>query len=70
METEIMQTVLTEVLEELKEVKQQQEKAAKALLALTEKVDSFEQKLSGIKVTPPAVNMTPVITTILQDLIK
>lgn len=70
METEIMQTVLTEVLEELKEVKEQQEKAAKALLTITEKVDGFEQKLSGIKVAPPAVNMTPVIATILQGLDK
>ncbi len=70
METEIMQTVLTEVLKELKEVKEQQEKAAKALLTITEKVDGFEQKLSGIKVAPPAVNMTPVITTILQGLDK
>lgn len=70
METEIMQTVLTEVLEELKEVKQQQEKAAKTLLNLTEKVDGFEQKLSGIKVTPPAVNMTSITTTILQELDK
>lgn len=70
METEIMQSVLTEVLEELKEVRQQQEKAAKALLTLTEKVDGFEQKLSIIKVTPPAANMTPVITTIMQELDK
>lgn len=70
METEIMQSVLTEVLEELKEVKQQQEKIQKNLLTLTEKVDGFEQKLSAIKVTPPAVNLTPVITTILQGLDK
>lgn len=70
MEDSILGIAFNNVLEELKEVKQEQQKAARTLLTLTEKVDGFEQKLSAIKVAPPAVNIAPVITTILQGLDK
>ena len=70
MEEPILELAFNNLLEELKEVKQEQQKVARTLLTLTEKVEGFEQKLSSIKVTPPAVNMAPVITTISQELDK
>ncbi len=60
METEIMQTVMNEVLGELKEIKQQQAGQTKILSGLTGKVESFEQKVCDIKVFAPPVDTSHI----------
>ncbi len=70
MENEVLEIAFSNVLEELKEIKQEQQKTVTTLLILNEKVDSFEQKLLNLKVIAPTTNMTPVTTTITQELDK
>ena len=60
METEIIHTVLREVLEELKEVKQKQEEASKSILRLREKLEKIEQRLP---VPGPVSRATDSVTT-------
>jgi hypothetical protein len=64
METEIMQTVLNEVLEELKELHRQQANLTTVISDLNNKVDGFELKLTDIKVTAPPTNLEPVTSAI------
>jgi len=64
METEILKDVLTDVLEDLREIKQQQVKQTKVLTDVGVKVEGFEQKMSDIKVSAPAVDTIPLIKII------
>jgi hypothetical protein len=68
METEILQTVLTEVLEELKELKQQVAKLMAVVSDLNNKVDDFELKLTNIKVTAPATDLEPITSVVHEQL--
>jgi hypothetical protein len=70
METEILQTVLTEVLEELKELKQQVTKLMAVVADLTNKVDDFELKLSNIKVSAPPTNLEPITSTLKEGIFR
>ncbi len=70
METEVLQTVLTELLQEFKEVKQQQAETTKALLEMKNKVAGFDQKLGDVKVVTPAVNVQPITAVIENGLDK
>jgi hypothetical protein len=70
LETEILQTVLTELLQEFKEVKQQQVETAKALLEMRNKVAGFEQKLTDVKIVTPSVNVQPLTIAIDNGLDK
>jgi hypothetical protein len=64
METDIVHTVLNEVLEDLKELKHQQVNLTAVISDLNNKVDDFELKLSNIKVTAQPTNLEPVTSTI------
>jgi hypothetical protein len=70
METEIMQTVLNEVLEELKELKQQVAKLMAVVADLTNEVDDFELKLSNIKVSAPPTNLEPITSTVKEGIFR
>jgi predicted nucleic acid-binding Zn-ribbon protein len=70
METEIMQTVLNEVLEELKELKQQVAKLMAVMADLNNKVDDFEIKLSNIKVSAPPTNLEPITSTVKEGIFR
>jgi hypothetical protein len=50
METEMIQTVLTELVEELKELEQRDAKMMAIICDLNNKVDDFELKLTNIQV--------------------
>jgi len=70
METEILQTVLTELLQEFKEVRQQQAETANVLLEMKNKVAGFEQRLGDIKIVAPSVNVQPITSAIDDGLDK
>jgi hypothetical protein len=70
METEILQTVLTEMLEEFKDPKHQQVKLTSVVSDLTNKVDDFELKLSNIKVTAAAPNLEPITEAVHEQLFR
>ncbi|MEJ7830563.1 MAG: hypothetical protein WKF91_20305 [Segetibacter sp.] len=70
MDEEVLQTVLTKLLQEFKEVKQQQGETAKALFELKNKVAGFEQKLTDVRIVPPAINVQPITTAIDNGLDK
>jgi hypothetical protein len=70
METEIIQTVLTEVVEELKELKRQYAKLMAVVADLNNKVDEFELKLNNIKVTAPAPNLEPITSAVNKELFR
>jgi hypothetical protein len=64
METDVVHTVLNEVLEDLKELKHQQVSLTTIISDLNNKVDDFELKLSDIKVTSPPTNLEPITSAI------
>jgi hypothetical protein len=64
METDVVHTVLNEVLEDLKELKHQQVNLTTVISDLNNKVDDFELKLSDIKVTAPPTNLEPIMSAI------
>ena len=64
MEQEVLQTVITELLQELKEVRQQQLETTKAMIEVKNKVGSFDQKLTEVKIATPAVNVHPIASAI------
>lgn len=70
MENEVIQTVLTEVLEELKELKQQNAKLVAVVENLDNKIDDFELKLSNVKVTAPATDLKPIISSINEGVLR
>ncbi|MCW3081704.1 hypothetical protein [Segetibacter sp.] len=70
METEIMHTVLTEVLEELKELKQQHSKLMAVVADLNNKVDDFELKLSNIQVSAPTTDLKPITSTVNEGILR
>ena len=70
METEIMQTVLNEVLEELKELKQQIAKLMTAATNLVNKVDDFEPNLNNIKVTAPATTIETITSALHEGVLR
>jgi hypothetical protein len=70
METEMIQTVLTELVEELKELKQQDAKLMAVVSDLNNKVDDFELKLTNIKVTAPATDLKPITSTVHEQLLR
>jgi len=70
MEGEVIKTVLNEVLEEFKEVKQQQGETLKVLFEIKDKVASFEEKLTGLKIPPPEINTKQITFAIDAGLNK
>jgi hypothetical protein len=70
METEMIQTVLTELVEELKELKQQDAKVMVVVSDLNNKVDDFELKLTNIKVTAPATDLEPITSAVYRHLFR
>jgi hypothetical protein len=70
METEMIQTVLTELVEELKELKQQDAKLMAVVSDLNNKVDEFELKLTNIKVVAPATDLEPITSAVHEQLFR
>src|SRR5205085_1842555 len=59
-ETPMFEIAFNNMAEEFKEVRQQQVETNKALSVLGEKMESFGQKLTNLKITPPPVDTGPV----------
>ncbi len=70
METEIIQTVLTEVVEDLKELKQQNAKLVAVVSDLNYKVDNFELKINHIGVTAQVTNLEPITSAVNEGLFR
>ena len=70
METEVLETVLKEVLGELKEVKLQQAEQTKSVTVLIDKVQGVEAKVSSIKIELSTVDTTPIEMSIDEGISK
>jgi len=68
MESEIIETVLAEVLEELKEVNHQVTRLGKGSEILTGKIEMFDQRLSNPKVSAPPVNTMPIELSLVNGI--
>jgi hypothetical protein len=69
-ETPMFEIAFNNMAEELKEVRQQQAETNKALSVLGEKMESFGQRLSNLKVITPPINTVRIAHTIEEGIMK
>jgi hypothetical protein len=69
-ETPMLEIAFNNMAEELKEVRLQQAETNKTLSAFGEKLESFGQRLSNLKVITPPINTVPIAHTIDEGIMK